>query len=257
MDPKNLKTLLEGVRDGHIDVERGLASLASIPFVEVGNGQVHSRLDTHRALRCGFPEVVFGLGKQPTELVEIAREMLKSHGRLLVTRVQPEGCEALLAAIPGAEHHAQAGAISVGAPAEGEGEGQVLVVTAGTSDAPVAAEAELTARMMGARTRLLQDVGVAGIQRLLAHTEELRSARVLVVVAGMEGALASVVGGLVERPLIAVPTSIGYGASFGGVAALLTMLNSCAAGVTVVNIDNGFGAGYAAAQINSLEALPR
>jgi NCAIR mutase (PurE)-related protein len=255
LDPQRLEALLEGIRDGKVDVAQGLRDLGAMPFAEVGDGQVHTRVDTHRALRCGFPEVIFGQGKQPSELVEIARELLKHHGKLLVTRVSREGSAALMAAIPGAKEHAVARAVTVGEPATDSGAGGVLVVSAGTSDGPVAAEALLTARMLGANTEMLADVGVAGIQRLLSHTEKLRSARVVVVVAGMEGALASVVGGLIERPLIAVPTSIGYGASFQGVTPLLAMLNSCAAGVTVVNIDNGFGAGYAAAQINSLEPL--
>jgi NCAIR mutase (PurE)-related protein len=169
---------------------------------------------------------------------------------VLVTRVSEAGQAALRAGVPAAEVHARARAVSVNAPRAESGTGLVLVLSAGTADAPVAAEAELTARMLGARTEWLADVGVAGLHRLLAHTARLRQARALVVVAGMEGALPSVVGGLVARPVVAVPTSVGYGASLGGLAALLAMLNSCAAGVTVVNIDNGFGAGYAAALIN-------
>jgi NCAIR mutase (PurE)-related protein len=245
LDRQRLKELLEGVRDGRVDVEQGLARLRSFPFEELG----HTRLDTQRDLRCGFPEVVLGRWKEPRELVEIALRHLEHHDRLFVTRVDAERAAALLDAVPGAVHHRRARAVTVGTPVEGEGDGLVLVLSAGTADGPVAEEAALTARCMGARAELLLDVGVAGIHRLLAETERIARADALVVVAGMEGALASVVGGLVDVPVIAVPTSIGYGASFEGIAPLLTMLSSCAAGVTVVNIDNGFGAGFAAARI--------
>ncbi len=247
-----MRELLERVRAGKTTVEQGLGELAHFPLQDLG----HSRLDMQRELRCGFPEVVFGQGKTPQELVEIARSVLARHDRLLVTRVGPEGAAALRSSLPGCEYLERARAVTVAAPARGKGEGLVLVLSAGTADAGVAEEAEVTARMLGARTEALSDVGVAGIHRLLAHTELLGSARVLVVVAGMEGALPSVVGGLVDRPVIAVPTSVGYGASFGGLAALLSMLNSCAAGVTVVNIDNGFGGGYAAALVNRRERVP-
>jgi hypothetical protein len=246
LDRRTLEALLAGVRSGETSVEQALDRLTHFPVEELG----HTRLDTQRALRCGFPEVVFGARKSPTELVEITRTLAARHGRVLVTRVEPEGQAALKSGVPGTEVHAQARAVTVNAPRPGSGTGLVLVLSAGTADGPVAAEAELTARMLGARTEWLADVGVAGLHRLLAHTARLRAARALVVVAGMEGALPSVVGGLVSRPVVAVPTSVGYGASLGGLAALLAMLNSCAAGVTVVNIDNGFGAGYAAALIN-------
>jgi NCAIR mutase (PurE)-related protein len=241
-----LEDLLRAVRAGETTVEQALGRLSHFPAEIL----IHARLDTQRELRCGFPEVVFGAGKEPIELVEIACALVARHGRLLVTRVDAAGEAALRAALPDARIHARARCVSVNAPEAGTGVGRVLVVAAGTADANVAEEAELTARMLGARTELLADVGVAGLHRLLAHVERLRAAHVLVVVAGMEGALPSVVAGLVARPVIAVPTSVGYGASFGGIAALLAMLNSCAAGVTVVNIDNGFGAGYAAALIN-------
>jgi NCAIR mutase (PurE)-related protein len=240
-----LLCLLREVRSGTLPIEAALDRLSRLPFHDLG----HTRVDTHRELRCGFPEAVFAEGKTTDELVDVARVVAREHGRFLATRVRPEGALALLEAFPAATHHARARAVTLGCDAL-PGEGAVLVVSAGTSDSPVAEEAALTARALGARVELLCDVGVAGIHRLLAHGEALRRARVLVVVAGMEGALPSVVGGLVDRPVIAVPTSVGYGASFGGLAALLAMLNSCAAGVTVVNIDNGFGAGYAAAQIN-------
>ncbi len=234
-------------------VEHGLGRLVHFPLQELG----HSRVDVQREARCGFPEVVFGSGKSTGELVEIARAVVERHGRLLVTRAAPEAAAALRAALPGAVHHERARAISVGLRAREAGEGLVLVISAGTADAGVAEEAELTSRLLGARVERLNDVGVAGLHRLLAHSARLGEARVLVVVAGMEGALPSVVGGLVDRPVIAVPTSVGYGASFEGLAALLAMLNSCAAGVTVVNIDNGFGAGYAAALINRAPASVR
>ena len=247
MDLQRLKELLEGVREGGVSVDEGLKRLAGFPALDLG----HTRLDTQRELRCGFPEVVYGEGKTPTQLVDISRTIVEEHGRLLVTRVGEEAAAAVQAAVPEAGYRERARALTVGLPDEEAGEGYVLVLSAGTADEPPAEEAAITARMLGARVRRLADVGVAGLHRLLEHAEELREARVVVVVAGMEGALPSVVGGLVDRPVIAVPTSVGYGASFGGVAALLAMLNTCAAGVTVVNIDNGFGAGYSAALINS------
>ena len=246
MDRQHAKQLLEAVRNGSMNVEEGLARLRSLPFVELEG----ARVDTHRELRCGFPEVVFAQGKEPAELIRISCSIAAAHDRLLVTRLDEEGALAIQSELGGTTYHSRARALTLGLPPVGRGEGSVLIVSAGTADAPVAEEAELTARMLGAATECLLDVGVSGIHRLLAHTERLLRAKVLVVVAGMEGALASVVGGLVDRPVIAVPTSVGYGASFGGIAPLLTMLNSCAAGVSVVNIDNGFGAGYAAAQIN-------
>jgi pyridinium-3,5-biscarboxylic acid mononucleotide synthase len=249
LDRRRLEELLCDVRSGTTSVEQALGHLTHFPLQDLG----HTRVDTQRELRCGFPEVVFGAHKAPEELVEIARSILARHVRLLVTRATPAGMAALEGALPGCELHPRARAVSCGAPARGTGEGLVLVLSAGTADAPVAEEAELTARMLGARTEIVQDVGVAGLHRLLSQVERMDAARALIVVAGMEGALPSVVGGLVGKPLIAVPTSIGYGASFGGLAALLAMLNSCAAGVTVVNIDNGFGAGYAAALINRRE----
>ncbi|MEM7310857.1 MAG: nickel pincer cofactor biosynthesis protein LarB [Planctomycetota bacterium] len=248
MDQTKLKTLLQEVQDGTLAVDDGLARLSAWPADDLG----HSRIDLHRELRCGFPEVVFGAGKAPHELVDIARSILAHHERLLVTRARPEGAAALLEAVPEAVLFERSGAVAVGLPEADGGEGEILVLSAGTADGSVAEEALVTARMMGARADHLADVGVAGLHRLLAETDRLRSARVLIVVAGMEGALPSVVGGLVARPVIAVPTSVGYGASLGGIAALLGMLNSCAAGVTVVNIDNGFGAGYAAALMNRL-----
>jgi hypothetical protein len=246
LNRQRLQELLEGVRERRVGVDEGLARLAAFPLVDLE----HTLVDTQRELRCGFSEVVFGQGKSPAELVAIARTILEHHERLLVTRVEPEGARALRAEFPAAEHHVRARALTLGLPPADAGQGDVLVVSAGTADGPVAEETLLTARMLGARAEHVADVGVAGLHRLLAQRERLRAARVLVVVAGMEGALPSVVGGLVDRPVIAVPTSVGYGASFGGLAALLAMLNSCAAGLVVVNVDNGFGAGYAAARMN-------
>jgi len=241
-----MQALLEGVRDGRVAVEEGLAALSGLPLLAGEN----LRLDLQREARCGFPEVVFGAGKTPAEVVAAATALARTHGRMLATRLEPDAVGALLEALPGARHHERARMVSCGEPADDELEGHVLVVAAGTADAPVADEAALTARMMGARVERLADVGVAGLGRLLAEVETLRRAEVIVVVAGMEGALPSVVGGLVDCPVIAVPTSVGYGAGLPGLAALLGMLHSCAPGLTVVNIDNGFGAGYAAGRIN-------
>lgn len=208
--------------------------------------------DTRRALRNGFPEVIFGLGKTPGHTVEIARRLLERDPRVLVTRVVAEQWEALRAAFPDAVHHEMARCVSITRQPLPKRAGYIAVVTAGTSDIPVAEEAAVTADLMGNRVERIYDVGVAGLHRLLARIGELRGANVLVVVAGMEGALPSVVAGLVSRPVIAVPTSIGYGAAMGGLAALLGMLTSCGSGVTVTNIDNGFGGGFAASQINAL-----
>ena len=242
-----MRELLESVRDGRVDVDTGLNRLKALPFVDLG----HSRLDTHRELRCGHPEVIYGASKTPQQILEIARALLERHDRLLVTRVSDEAARLCVRELPRARHDALSRTITVEPEGGIETTGRVLVVCAGTSDLPVAEEAAVTARMCGANVERLSDVGVAGLHRLLAHTESLQRAEALVVVAGMEGALPSVVGGLVERPVIAVPTSVGYGASFGGIAALLAMLNTCASGVAVVNIDNGFGAGYMAALINA------
>jgi NCAIR mutase (PurE)-related protein len=246
-----LEQLLTAISARELPVSEGVRRLKATPVKDLG----HTRLDTHRELRCGQPEVVYGGGKTPEQLVEICKSLLSDHGRLLVTRATSEGAAAVLERVPGTRHHELCGAITLGLPDEASGEGLVLVVCAGTSDLGVAEEAAITARLSGAHVELVCDVGVAGIHRLLERTDRLRDATALVVVAGMEGALPSVVSGLVERPVIAVPTSVGYGASFGGLAALLAMLNSCAAGVSVVNIDNGFGAGYQAAQINHLACL--
>ncbi len=218
------------------------------PVVDLGFAQV----DLERAARKGFPEVIFGALKTPQQVEEIAAQLYQAHGRVLITRIGPEHARAVRKRYRKANHHAEAGCITLQDSPLPKYHGYIAVLCAGTSDLPVAEEAAITAEFMGHTVQRLFDVGVAGLHRLLRRMDLLRNANVLVVVAGMEGALPSVVAGLVSRPVIAVPTSIGYGANFGGLAALLGMLNSCGSGVTVTNIDNGFGAGYAAAQINRL-----
>ena len=252
MDSEHLRKTLEELARGERSVESALKAVEAALVADLG----FARVDAHRAARCGFPEVVFCQGKTPEQAARIARAVFDRCGRVLATRADDAARAALRAEFSreGLEENAVARAVLAGGPATRACAGEVVVVSAGTGDIPVAEEAAFTARAMGSPVRTLYDVGVAGLHRLLASSELIRKANVLVVVAGMEGALASVVGGLVRRPVIAVPTSIGYGASFGGLAALLAMLNSCAAGVCVVNIDNGFGAGYVAALIN--EARP-
>ncbi|HID29992.1 MAG TPA: nickel pincer cofactor biosynthesis protein LarB [Desulfobacterales bacterium] len=251
MNPGRILELLEQVREGTMEVEAAMERLKSLPFEDLG----FATIDHHRALRKGFPEVVFCEGKTTEQVIQIARRIIEWGSTLLATRVHSEVAKALQEAFPSVEYHALARvAVVTGDEDRSLREGLVLVISAGTSDIPVAEEAAVTAEVMGNRVERLFDVGVAGIHRLLAHQELLQSASVIVVVAGMEGALSSVVGGLVDVPVIAVPTSVGYGASFHGLAALLGMLNSCASGVVVVNIDNGFGAGYAATLINRHKA---
>jgi NCAIR mutase (PurE)-related protein len=299
MDPERLRLLLEQVQAGETSVDDALNSLRSLPFEDLG----FAKLDHHRALRNGFPEVIYCPGKTTEHILAIIDRMIPNSRKILASRAAPEVAEAVRQAFPQAVYHALPRMLvipgeqneppaSLGATmtflrrekteetqgepvtlepeevraggrfaaergfspaanrAGGLGKGTVLIVSAGTADLPIAEEAAITASEMGSPVERLYDVGVAGIHRLLGHSEELFAANVLVVVAGMEGALASVVGGLVARPVIAVPTSVGYGASFGGLSALLTMLNSCASGVGVVNIDNGFGAGFLAHLIN-------
>jgi hypothetical protein len=247
MHHHRLRTLLEHLRNGTASVDQVMEQLSHLPFEELDCATI----DHHRQLRQGFPEVVFGAGKSTGQIERIVTALLRQGGNILVTRLDPDKGETVHCAFPDSVYHADARILTIEQqPVEKRGRGTVLVVSAGTSDFPVAAEALVTARMLGNEAEHLCDVGVAGIHRLLARQKEILSASVLIVVAGMEGALPSVVGGLVRRPVIAVPTSVGYGASFGGIAALLAMLNSCAAGVTVVNIDNGFGAAYAATLIN-------
>ncbi|MEW6755060.1 MAG: nickel pincer cofactor biosynthesis protein LarB [Candidatus Latescibacterota bacterium] len=250
MDQETIRRLLQAVADGSVSPSQALDRLRDLPFENVG----YAHVDHHRTLRTGYPEVIFAPGKTQEQVLGIAERLLERGSQVLATRVSPELSVALRERFPQASCDPTARTVVV-RPAQvpaPEPRGLVCVFSAGTSDLPVAQEAVVTARSMGARVESVFDVGVAGIHRLLAYREQLRAARALVVVAGMEGALASVVGGLVDAPVIAVPTSVGYGASFGGLAALLTMLNSCASGVMVVNIDNGFGAGYAAALINNL-----
>lgn len=247
MEPDQLRALLFAVRDGERSPDDALEALRSLPFEDLGYAQV----DHHRYLRQGFPEVIFGQGKTAEQIVGIA-ERLRVHAvPVLVTRVGGEAAQALREALPAVHYHALARCAVVGEPLPAVG-GPIAIISAGTSDLPVAEEAAITATVMGNPVTRLYDVGVAGLHRLLARQDVLQAARVIVVVAGMEGALPSVVGGLVRVPVIAVPTSVGYGASFGGLAALLGMLNSCASGLSVVNIDNGFGAGYLASLINHL-----
>jgi len=249
MDALRLTELLEKVRNGKLTVNQAVARLRHLPFEDLG----FAKVDHHRAVRQGFPEVILGQGKEPKQIAAIVRAMQRNRCNILVTRVSAEKMARMKNSVRGLKYHAAARAATWTArPVRIVGKGAVLVVCAGTSDIPVAEEAAVTAMMMGNRVERLFDVGVAGIHRLLDNRQTLDAAAVLIVVAGMEGALPSVVAGLIDKPVIAVPTSIGYGASFGGIAALLGMLNSCAAGVTVVNIDNGFGAGFAASLINRL-----
>ena len=251
IDP-DIRDLLDRVHRGDLppaDAEVLLAEhMRTLPFEDLG----FARVDHHRALRQGFPEVILGLGKTPAEIARIAERIVARGHTLLVTRADPAAFAAVLAVVPAATYHERARAITLQQNDIPVGIGGVLVAAAGTSDLPVAEEAAITAEVMGNAVDRLYDVGVAGLHRLLREHNRLRLARVIVVVAGMEGALPSVVAGLVQVPVVAVPTSIGYGASFGGLAALLAMLNSCANGVSVVNIDNGFGAGCIASLINHL-----
>jgi NCAIR mutase (PurE)-related protein len=249
MQEDQIRGLLEGVSQGSIAVDEALSKLRSLPIEMVGN---FAQLDQHRALRCGFPEVVFGQGKTPEQVVQIVRRLSERNDRVLVTRVTPEMSAIVQAQIPEITYQPAARILVLDKAMNRVKKPGIFVLTAGTADIPVAEEAALTADLMGNEVERLYDVGVAGIHRLLNQVERLQQARVVVVVAGMDGALPSVVGGLVSVPVIAVPTSVGYGASFQGLAALLTMLNSCATGVAVVNIDNGFGAGVLASRINLL-----
>jgi NCAIR mutase (PurE)-related protein len=252
MDVERLRELLERVKAGETNVDEALSSLRSLPFEDLG----FAKVDHHRALRSGFPEVIYCPGKTTEHILAILERLAARSRKVLASRATPEVAAAVQRAFPRAVYHEVARMLVVpgdmqGSEATGkEGKGTILIVSAGTADLPVAEEAVVTATEMGSPVERLYDVGVAGIHRLLGHQEQLFAANVLIVVAGMEGALASVVGGLVSRPVIAVPTSVGSGASFQGLAALLTMLNSCASGVGVVNIDNGFGAGFLAHLIN-------
>lgn len=247
MNVRRLEKLLKDVKRGRIEIRDALVTLRDLPFEDIG----HATIDHHRALRKGFPEVIFGEGKSSQQIISIIQPMKQQGDNVLVTRVRERKGLAIKKAFQGANYYPVPGIITlVNHEVERVGKGLILVISAGTSDAPVAEEAAITVEMMGNQVQRLYDVGVSGIHRLFSKAELIQSANVIIVVAGMEGALPSVVGGLVSRPVIAVPTSVGYGTSFGGVTALLAMLNSCAAGVSVVNIDNGFGAGYVASLIN-------
>ncbi len=247
MTPEQLRSILAEVEGGKLSADAALEKVKHLPFDDLG----FARVDHHRQLRVGFPEVVFGEGKTAEQITAIAERLRDAGQNVLVTRISPDGAAHLQEKVPGVVHDpvARTAALTVEVPSP-ETRGPVLVIAAGTTDLPVAEEAARTLEAFGQPHERLYDVGVSGLHRLMANKERLTSASVLIVVAGMEGALPSVVGGLVDRPVIAVPTSVGYGASFGGLAALLGMLNSCAAGVVVVNIDNGFGAAVAASMIN-------
>ncbi len=251
MDPQRLRALLEAAVAGRATVDETMRALSELPFRDLEFAHV----DTHRHLRTGFPEVVLGEGKTPEQVSAILIALAKGQGPggvpVFATRVSAEAARTIVPAVPGARYLPVPRAVVVGeTPAADKGRGAIAVVSAGTSDVPVAEEAALTAELSGNRVERIYDVGVAGLHRLVAHRETIAAAEIVIVVAGMEGALPSVVSGLYARPVIAVPTSVGYGASFGGIAALLGMLNSCASGVAVVNIDNGFGAGRLAAMLN-------
>lgn len=248
MNADALREMLRGVADGRVPIETAVQQLAAPPIEDLG----YACLDHHRTLRCGHPEVIFGQGKTPAQIATIFDRLAARGNNVLATRVPPEAAQLVRGQHPSAQYHELARTLSLQQVEPPPAHGFVGVVCAGSSDLPVAEEARVTLEVLGQPTRTMYDVGVAGLHRLLARSDDLRAANVLIVVAGMEGALPSVVGGLVQAPVIAVPTSVGYGASFHGLAALLAMLNSCAAGVSVVNIDNGFGAGYQAALINEL-----
>lgn len=245
---ENLRKLLEDVKNGETSVDSALLELKKAPFEDLG----YAKIDTHRKLRQGVAEVIYGENKTPQQILGIAQRMqAEGQKTILITRLQPSAAEALSQNL-NLQYHADAKIGILGELPPVDGKGKIVIATGGTSDIPVAEEAALTAQALGNQVVRLYDVGVAGIHRLLSHTDELMTARVVIAIAGMEGALASVVGGLVDCPVIAVPTSVGYGTAFGGVTALLSMLNACASGVSVVNIDNGFGAGYLASMINHL-----
>ncbi len=248
MTESQIRSLLEEVRAGAVEIDAAIARLRHMPFEDIG----FAKVDHHRAIRVGMPEVVFGQGKTPEQIAGIAGRLADHVPNVLITRASPEAAAAVQAMIPEAEYFPLSRALRVWRDKTTHGKGKLAVVCAGTTDIPVAEEAQVTAEVMGNEVLTIHDIGVAGLHRLMHNREKLTQARVIVVCAGMEGALPSAVGGLVSCPVIAVPTSIGYGASFHGLAALLGMLNSCASNVSVVNIDNGFGGGYVASLINRL-----
>lgn len=249
MDKQEITALLNGVKDGSVSVDEAILKLRMEPFEDIG----YAKLDHHRALRQGTAEVVYGAGKTPGQICGIVSHMLeRGQKTVLITRLSSEAAKSLREIVP-FQYNELARAGIVGEMPQADGIGKIVIATGGTSDIPVAEEAALTAQALGNEVTRMYDVGVAGLHRLLAQLEDIMSARVIIAIAGMEGALASVIGGLADCPVIAVPTSVGYGASFGGLSALLSMLNSCASGVCVVNIDNGFGAGYLAGMINHMK----
>ncbi len=244
-----LKDLLNKLKDGTIEIDEAIQKLKLLPFEDIG----FASIDHHRHLRRGFPEVIYGRGKKVEEIITIIEKMVDKEENVLITRLIDNKATIIKKHFPSSDYYPKSRILTIEVkPIEKRGKGKILVISAGTADIPVAEEAAITATFMGNDVKTLFDVGVAGLHRLLQNKDTIMNASVIVVVAGMEGALPSIVGGLVDKPVIAVPTSTGYGASFGGLSALLGMLNSCAAGVTVVNIDNGFGAGYAASLINRL-----
>ncbi len=248
MEKKELRTLLQQVSEGSMSVEQAMLRIKLAPFTDLG----FAKLDDHRAVRQGIGEVVYGAGKTPEQIRDIASALIERGQKLvLITRMSETAAELTGQSLP-LQYHKMGKIGIVGELPIPDGDGSIVVATGGTSDMPVAEEAALTAEALGNQVIRLYDVGVAGLHRLLSHTDEIMKARVIIAIAGMEGALASVIGGLSDVPVIAVPTSVGYGASFGGLSALLSMLNSCASGVSVVNIDNGFGAGYLASMINHM-----
>ena len=252
MHDQKTKLILEAVRQGRMSVDDALLQLKLEPFQDLG----YAKVDHHRRVRQGVPEVIYGAGKTPEQIIGIVSAMKQAgQNTILITRLSPEAAAAVEQAHP-LDYHSAGRIATIGSLPEPDGLGTVVIATGGTSDVPVAEEAAVTAQALGNRVRKLYDVGVAGVHRLLAHVELVMEASVIIAIAGMEGALASVVGGLADCPVIAVPTSVGYGASFQGLSALLSMLNSCASGISVVNIDNGFGAGYLASMINHMESKP-
>ncbi len=248
MTEEEITKMLEQVRSKKLSIDDAVDRLRNLPYENIG----YARVDHHRSLRQGFPEVIFARGKAPEHVAGIVERMLQNHHNILITRGDADLYERIKGLDRRMKFHSLSGAISIRRDRKIRGKGKILVVSAGTSDIPVAEEAQVTAEVMGNRVEVIYDVGVANIHRILGESKQLRSARVIIVAAGMEGALPSVVAGMVSVPVIAVPTSIGYGASLGGIAALLGMLNSCASNVATVNIDNGFGAGYLASVINRL-----
>ena len=245
-----IKAILESVKAGEMSVDEALLAIKKEPFEDIG----YAKIDVHRGIRQGIPEVIYGAGKTAEQISGIADRMLRQgQNTVLITRLSPESA-AQVGALHKLDYHADARVGIIGQMPPKSGIGKIVVATGGTSDIPVAEEAALTSEVHGNEVVRLYDVGVAGLHRLLSHLDEIMSASVIIAIAGMEGALASVIGGLADCPVIAVPTSVGYGASFHGLSALLSMLNSCASGVSVVNIDNGFGAGYLASMINHMEA---